>query len=79
MMKRLRLGDEDVFELAVLLKTWRSKRARVVLPEEEGPDRPMRRVCGMARYGTQALLCLDTMCFEPVLWYILRGFAMARA
>ena len=27
-----------------MLKIERSKRARVVLPEDEGPDRPMRRV-----------------------------------
>jgi len=34
----LEAAEEDI------LKTERRRRARVVLPEEEGPDRPMMRV-----------------------------------
>jgi len=42
--ERLSVVDDDCGDETVVLKILRNKRARVVLPEDEGPERPSRMV-----------------------------------
>lgn len=39
-------------------KSWRRRRASVVLPEEEGPERPMSRVVGFGLLESGILVTL---------------------